>query len=102
MTPILQSEASECGLARLALVAKAHGLYLDLAGLATESRADGEGRCVARAQKGVGMGAGAGFGGEAAVKDSASWPAGRLTAGQLGKRLGRAVCRSVFCKGSLI
>ena len=51
---------------------------------------------------GLGMGAGAGVGGEAAVKDSASWPAGSLIAGQFGKRLGREVCRSVFCKGSLI
>ncbi len=33
MTPILQSEAGECGLACLAMVAKAHGLYLDLADL---------------------------------------------------------------------
>lgn len=33
MTPILQSEAGECGLACLAMVAKAHGLYLDMADL---------------------------------------------------------------------
>jgi ATP-binding cassette subfamily B protein RaxB len=33
MTPILQSEAGECGLACLAMVAKTHGLHLDLADL---------------------------------------------------------------------
>ena len=80
-TPILQPEAGECGLACLAMVANAHGLYLDLTGLATESRADVGGRCIARAPQGVGMGAGAGVGGEATIKDSASQPAGSLTAG---------------------
>ena len=33
MTPILQSEAGECGLACLVMVARAHGLYLDMADL---------------------------------------------------------------------
>lgn len=33
MKPILQSEASECALASLAMVANAHGLQLDLADL---------------------------------------------------------------------
>ncbi|MEI8363686.1 MAG: cysteine peptidase family C39 domain-containing protein, partial [Betaproteobacteria bacterium] len=30
MTPILQSESSECALASLAMVSNAHGLHLDL------------------------------------------------------------------------
>ena len=33
MTPILQSESSECGLASLAMVANAHGLHVDLSDL---------------------------------------------------------------------
>ena len=33
MTPILQSEASECALACLAMVAQAHGLHIDIADL---------------------------------------------------------------------
>jgi ATP-binding cassette subfamily B protein RaxB len=30
MSPILQSESSECGLACLVMIARAHGLQLDL------------------------------------------------------------------------
>jgi hypothetical protein len=48
---------------------------------------------------GLGMGAGPGVGGEVAIEDSTSSPAGGLITGQLGKRFGRAVCRSVFVKG---
>jgi len=45
------------------------------------------------------MGAGAGVGGEVAIKDSTSWPAGELQRGNLGNAWARRFAGLYFVKG---